>query len=503
MHWIQNESVAPYKTNISRQIWQNPFAEYAITQLILLSESDRLATFVQFFSMVASCITVSLIAQELGCQKNGQLLTSVLALTIPMGIMQSTTTQNDYVFTYWMVCFVYFSLRLLSDKSYFNATWLGLSLALGMLTKVLIYPYAAPFVISLGVFLVRKFDKKTLFMIFTITGLVILINVNFMFQNYQLYGQFIGTRNNTKFTNEVISLPGIASNVVRNIALHLWTPFPTVNDSIQKGIIFVHNNILHISVDDSRTTWGYDNYDFASAPNSEDYGGNPFHLFIIMLSVIIWLFNSRLRNTKKMIWVAGLLTLSFILFSGYLKWQPFHTRITLAFFVLWVPFVASVFDKIRKASLLTKGLPLVFLALSLPWVFYNGAKPIFPNPVRFFSLSRAEMLFFKRPELLEPYQGAVRFLKNNNSSITGILIDSDDWEYPLWAIANYYDPSENKLAFRHVILSRGEEHTAEIPPDYILTTHLDYIPDLEYESAKYELVWQSSPLAILHKENTD
>ena len=48
MHWIQNENVNFYPTQIDRQLTQPPFAEYFILHLQLLNGSDRFANIVQW-----------------------------------------------------------------------------------------------------------------------------------------------------------------------------------------------------------------------------------------------------------------------------------------------------------------------------------------------------------------------------------------------------------------------------------------------------------------------
>jgi hypothetical protein len=86
-HWIQNQSVAHYPTNILRQLYLNPGSEFIITHFQILSGGDRLANFVQWFSMVGSTCGVSLIAKQLGAGARGQILAAVVVTTIPMGIL--------------------------------------------------------------------------------------------------------------------------------------------------------------------------------------------------------------------------------------------------------------------------------------------------------------------------------------------------------------------------------------------------------------------------------
>lgn len=147
MHWIQNKTVAHYPTAIQRQLYYAPWAEFAIAHLQILSDGDRFANMVQWFSMVGSLVAVSLIARELGADKKGQLFAALFVVSIPMGILQSSSTQNDYVVSFWLVCFVYYGLIILKTPNYWLASAIGASLGLAIMTKPIAYLYATPFLL--------------------------------------------------------------------------------------------------------------------------------------------------------------------------------------------------------------------------------------------------------------------------------------------------------------------------------------------------------------------
>lgn len=140
-HWIQNRSVNFYATNITRQLWAGPMAEYIILHLQVLSGSDYLANLVQWFAMAGSCVGGSLLAEYLGAGRKGQIFTAFLVATIPMGIMQSTTTQNDYAVGFWLLSLFIFLYKLKLDQKTEYAVLSGICLGLGILTKgtMLIY----------------------------------------------------------------------------------------------------------------------------------------------------------------------------------------------------------------------------------------------------------------------------------------------------------------------------------------------------------------------------
>ena len=52
VHWIQDRNVSFYPTHSIKQLYMNPWAEFAIMHLQILSSGDRFANFVQWFSMI-------------------------------------------------------------------------------------------------------------------------------------------------------------------------------------------------------------------------------------------------------------------------------------------------------------------------------------------------------------------------------------------------------------------------------------------------------------------
>jgi hypothetical protein len=159
MQWAQNQTLAHFPSVHESQNLRPYWAEAVILHLRVLWGNDRPAGLVQWFIMLASVIATSGIAALLGGDRKAQWLTAVLAFSIPMGLLQSTTTQNDYVSAFWVVSLAYFVvLSRRRDLYHLEFLGLGLSLGLGMLTKGTFFPFAAP--LMLWFFLGRLADKQ-------------------------------------------------------------------------------------------------------------------------------------------------------------------------------------------------------------------------------------------------------------------------------------------------------------------------------------------------------
>ena len=93
---------------------------------------------------------MSLIAKELGADERGQILSVVVCATLPMVILQGSSTQNDAVEALWLTCLVYFLLVMRRRQEWFYPYLVGMSLGLALLTKATAYLLAPPFLIWFG-----------------------------------------------------------------------------------------------------------------------------------------------------------------------------------------------------------------------------------------------------------------------------------------------------------------------------------------------------------------
>lgn len=449
-HWAQNHSVGYYPTSIARQLYLSPGAEFIIAQFQILSGGDRFANLVQWLSMLGSLCGVSLIAARLGARAAGQALAAVFAATIPMGVLQASSTQNDHAVAFWLVCTVYFMLLLKraegarSRLSYSFA--LGAALALALLTKSTAYIIALPFCLWFILATVKSERRELLKSGMIITALVLLINAGYYSRNFRAYGSPFGPRMEGapeaghKFTNDRFTPATLVSNSVRNIALHVYTPSARVNLLAGKVVYKIHR-IIGQDINDPGTTWGGTRFGMPTMSFSEDDAGNPIHLLLIAGSLPFFLLRRRLRGSSELLSYVCCAVAAFFLFSLVLRWQPWHSRLQLPMFILWSPFVAVVLSSLFKERVLILFAAGLLLA-SIPWVLFNKLRPL-TGDESIFKKSRIDLTFNARPELKEPYVGAADRIKSRGCQRVGLLLSGDDWEYPFWVLlsdGNYRRP---------------------------------------------------------------
>jgi len=435
MHWVQNQTVAHYPTNIPTQLLNPPWAEFALMHFQVLSGGDRWANLVQWFSMVGSVIGVSLIARQLGAETRGQILAAVIAVTIPMGILQASSTQNDYVAAFWLVCLTHYILRFKNEPSWANALWVGASLSVALLTKGTAYLYVPPLLAWFTFLALRNLRWKVWQPLLLIVAIMLSVNIRHYARNFELWGNPLGI-GQTPYTNEVFSVPVIVSNVIRNISLHIGTPSASINAAILRGVRILHVP-LGLDANDALTTWRHPFYPFVIVHFStlEDRAGNPLHLGLIMVSLALLFASCEQRKARDLIAYAIALIIAFLIFCSYLKWNPWNSRLQLPLFVLWSPLISLVVFR-RAGYKVALSIVLLLMTASTLYVFRNEIRPLIgvgPNST-VLNTSRIERLLKRHPVARAHYPGAAHFVKTLHCSEVGLLIGHDYLEYPFWVL---------------------------------------------------------------------
>lgn len=394
-HWAHNATLANYPTGILRQLKIAPYAEYAILQGYILSGTDQYANLVQWSSMVTSLAGVSLIAGMLGGSLRTQLFSALFAATLPMGILQSTSTQNDYVGTLWAVCVVVFARLWVVTGLRRWAGLCALACGLAFLTKGIAMIAAAPFV-AWALWRVRwRRRDKALFLLFVIAASLAL-NGAFLVRLTELAPnpfQAMGMGWNAMVQGGP-DWRGAVSNAVRGMATELAAPFPGWNAGLLRAVFAVHRR-LGIDVNDPRFT--LDDSDFFlwdKVPMMEDFASSFAHFIIYLMAACYIVVLFALQQGKAdgnaggarrgepgrrgpgngLMQFLALFASAMLLLCVFVKWQQCGVRFHLPFFVIFSPLAAVA---------LTGGGRRTWPALlACAWMLAGAAAPLLYNQQR-------------------------------------------------------------------------------------------------------------------------
>jgi 4-amino-4-deoxy-L-arabinose transferase-like glycosyltransferase len=451
MHWAQQGSVAHYATPILLQLQGAPLAEYFLLHLYLLTGGDALFNLVQWFSFLLAVLAVYATAEMLFFRSG--LTAAVLAATLPMGVLQASSTQNDLVAAAWLAVSLYLGLCALRDPKVAPlAAFTGLALGLAVLTKPTALIISAPF--ALLFFACLRSRRAPVRGLILSAVLIVLPSSPFLARNLAAFGSLYGpTRGHP---NEQMSLAGAASVAIRNIALHSQVPLPgALFEAVNSGALgFLRacHRTLSIPVDDPRFSLRQKD---AFVPNDcglgargnttpfhEDCTGNPLHLVIFLTFLPIVLVEAIRRprssgGARRRILArrAGVLmalaSVAFLSIAAYLKWQPWGARLDLPVFVIaCVPLgglVARLCGTVR-ALLLSLVTALALTALCL-----NATRPVSPRLLAA-PVDRRAAYFANRPDLLPTYSELSQAIRAAGCRQIGYRAGGDPFEYPFWVL---------------------------------------------------------------------
>lgn len=433
MHWAQNQSVAHYPTNMQRQLWSAPGAEFIVLHFYALSKSDRFLALVPWSAFVLSIAASSLIAKELGATPRGQLMASVFAASLPGAIAQSTGGQVDIVAGMWICCFVWLSLRLINsaDFSWPLVILAGSALGLAFLTKPTIYLFALPFVVWFAIASLLKSWKRAIVISLSVAIIALGLNVLHYRRNTDLFDHAVKGPGSGGMQMRSYSFKPLVSSFIRNSALHFGTRSPRINNAVFNTATAAHR-VLGISENDRSTTLMWTRFEPPVMNFSEATAGSPLHVILFTVAGVFLILTGRDRARRKSLFFAIAIVTGYLLFCLILRWGEWNTRLQLPLLMLAAGPVGMWIGSIRGQSYRTVLVGLLSVG-ALPPLLLNPDRPLIRHrPI--YAMPRDERYFVESRGLYPAYRAATDYITSSGCHRIGLWTGWNDWEYPLWAL---------------------------------------------------------------------
>jgi hypothetical protein len=439
-HWAQQKSVRHYATGIEVQNNMPPGAEILVTQVYVLSQGDQWVNLIQWFAMLGSIVGASWIAKQLGAGRVGQILAAVFVATLPMGIAEASSTMTDYVLAFWLVCVAVEMLYVMQGRTdLLTIAFLGLATGLGVLTKPTAFAFLLPFAIATFWFLLRRMTFRQLAKLSLLAAfLIVAMNLGHFVRNTVTYGNPIGPPDRfEQHANQLLSIRGTLSNLVRNVGLHIQTPSPHVNKALAIGVQWFHQ-ALDLDVNDPRTT-AAGRFKISVPRTNEILIGNPLHALFILVSIAFLIRDRKRFSTLRMKYSIAVIAMS-IVFSFAFKWLIFGSRLQLPFFVLFGPIVVvTIGDAIMEKGGMAIGSLLILS--TIPWLVGIDSRPLVPISDQtlvdsVMTESSVRLLFANGLYLEEPTRDLAVKIEEAACKEIGVMFAGNGVEYPLWSLLN-------------------------------------------------------------------
>lgn len=458
-HWIANQSVAHYPTNIERQLWLNPFAEFGILNLQILSGgSDRFANLVQWCAFAGSLVVISGIVTRLGGSRVGAVAAAVFAATTPELILQSTSTQNDLVAGFWLLCVVFLGIGISNEvgesQSRTTVLWAAAALGLALLTKPTALVFGAPFLIWLAIRALRPggtgIDVRSV-----VLGLVLFVTpiAPHLLRNWSVYSNPLGNPKTLKqLRRETLTAGEAVADLIKNLSPHFAMRSRESSEKLEHKVVAMGKRVLKVDLYKNEG-WGV--FRIPDSNTHEDWAGNPLQL--VFGTVAIGWVLARWRRAPSAAVYAACAALAFLLFCLVFRWQSWSTRLQVPFFLVLPPVIGVAVSGMRKWTLSL--ISVVLLVLARPALFKNESRPLL-GADSILRRPRVEQYFANRPDLYEPYWHSVATLWRTGCREAGLKGHEDILEYPLWQIAKL---GGSPIRFEHALVESPSGKLAMSP----------------------------------------
>jgi len=499
-HWIQTGSLAPTPFALLTEGSRAPGAEMLLLHTRLLAADSGFLNTVQWAAWVIGVVATATAASHLGASQAGQTGAAVFVGTVPMVVLQASSTQTDLIGAAWVAIMLERVLMFRKAPSISVALGVGTALALAFVTKSSATLAAAPIGVWFGFLLLRHWglDRRTILSLAGCAGLIVVLNAGWLARNYQIFETALGPpRPALRSANY---RPGvIAANAIRYFTAHSLVPNLAVNRAI---VASARDAFARIGLQEDAPGTVLRRFSdvLTVKPRMrilhEDVASAPVQVLLVGVALLVLLV--RPIETDRRGHAALLLCLlgSLLLFAGLLRWQLYGNRLHVPIWFLAGPVVGAVLFE-RRGTLSTVCLVLA-LCTGLPPLISNWSRPLWPvfpdqSPSVLVSTTAAE-LFSQDPLDRQAYEAAVSEIMRTPKPRIGLVMRPGSSEYPLWWLLQQ---QHAEATIRHVGQVYGPSEPA-FSPDVILV--LDYAQrfdgNLGAPQETYRLVLERGPARV-------
>ncbi len=488
MQWWDHGSVAVWDTADDRQVRMPPLASYFRLALFGLTGSDVLFNLVQWAFFAFSILAAAVLAGRLVPSDRAGPWAALLVATIPMAILQSTSTQNDLVLAGYLLAAAFFFLRaFMAEGAPLRDLALGGAAAgLALATKGTAYLLAIPlFGAAAGAALGRLTRSQGRGLRTWTAGLgaaaalAILPSAAFWTRNTLSLGSPVGSpwevvRPSAYLVRGPSKAPAFAvSQALRAAVLQLGqVRVAGVDRSALVAAAERVHRWLGIGVDEPAIS-GPRPFAGAAWPplNHEDTAPSTGTFLVLAGATGIALGARSLPGRRAVLVFFALGWAAWLLVALFVRWMPWNARLQLpALVLLAVPAAVVVVESLGRG--VRAALVFLLVLQALPALLLNSSRPllgvsrspddagwlqrIVPHATpSIFATSRWENYFRNRPALRTDVEDVMRAVSRRCApgDVVRVAMGGDDWEYALWVGAQRFAPG---VRLRTGLSARGE-----------------------------------------------
>ena len=421
-YWLQYDSALRYSGGTARQLGSAPNAEFMIAWIYALLGTDLLAFVVQWISLLGLGVGIFSMARLLKFAAGPSAFAAALFVILPQPIMQSTTTQNDLVVSFFLVAAMFFLTRAARDQCWPDCVVgaAAFGLAVGTKGTALI---AAPGILLVVVVMARQsrlgLSQVARYAAIVCAGVVLLGSFAYV-PNFVEEGTFGGA------ASKMTSRQGVGPVAATSLVQALWTfadsPGVVLPPALSDAVQAAGRAVRPVAVGPFQGG----QFDFSiDSGIQEDTSAFGLVGFIVLPLLLVWTaFGWRIPPLRRAVALAA------ISYALILAWGLIPNVWLGRVLMPMVAIGAALFASLGRRAWLS-GLALILGCLSLlPSLRENAGKPLQPAAASILKLDRRTQQLRMNPAAAESFI-ALDALVPADAPLA-FVGGEDSWDYPLF-----------------------------------------------------------------------
>lgn len=360
-------------------------------------------------------------------------LAAVIVLTAPGPAQESVACIGNLRAGMLAMPAIMFGLLLIgAPGNLIYAAGCGTAIALDMSVKHSTYFYLAPFAAILALLLLWKGRFPSLLKLGIVTlALAIAFNGRWMWQNSERLGNpLIAKSDSMTNLNGPMGPSRVLAAVVRNMSIYMRTPSKAVTDDLNT-IVGLTSDSLGLHLDDRAASYQGRRFDFQDCATMGDGSalGNCYTAFLLLAALTGFAWQFKICSPLGVYLAA--IGVSFVLFSVWIRWDPWHSRLEFDYFLLAAPFIAIVIGTWFNRWIIAAISGFLLLNATLSVTCEAGLPAIAATLHR---QPRETLYFAGQPDLRAPTVQLADDIMRAGCTKVLLKIGPDTWEYPLWVL---------------------------------------------------------------------
>lgn len=448
-HWYQNHSLWFYNTNIDRQLWMQGLNSHLFLIFKALHLPEQSYNLVQWLSYICILFVSNSFLKEFKVSKKLRVTGILIIAAVPNIVVEAPTTQSDLLAALVLLLnFRYFILILCGNRLNSTFSLFGITFALATFAKGTLFPYL--FMVSAIILWVsiRKLRGKHFVKALAFIPATISINLFVWLQSYIKFGSIGGPQSSSKvFLQSPLasefSLTNVCVSFIHFLTTNFQSFFANLNSTIFRSAYSL-GGALHLNLLSNGTAWpnwnsSNNTFTYIFQPSfgiNEDSATSP-QLIIIFFTLAFILVSKRSKLVDYRIYPSTVALIYFVSIIVILRWNPFVDRYFIPASVIGVcaVFIGVHFSK--RGVVILAVLSLLGAIYALPFAFRSDIRPIL-GANSFVTNKSVDFRYGSRQNLPSDFDGLEKVIQAMRPSSLVIAIHGDDWEYPIWRLANLH-----------------------------------------------------------------